>query len=209
MKILIASIKGGSGKSTLSINIAAALSSTTSSVLILDTDKQQSSHLWASNRTTEPKIDSKAIQSKLDVILRAESKNYQNVIVDCPQGILEGTLPKVDLMLIPFQMTSFSLSTLPFMLEIVKKNKVPSMAVLANIPTNAGIKNITEYKNYISNYTGNKIFMADTIIYNRKWYVESTSIGQGVTEIVANENSLKNAKTEIYNLLEEIKRHGN
>jgi chromosome partitioning protein len=48
--ILIANPKGGSGKSTLSVNIAGHLARQGAQVAILDLDKQQSSALWLSVR---------------------------------------------------------------------------------------------------------------------------------------------------------------
>jgi len=209
MKLLIAGIKGGSNKTTLSINIAAELSAT-SSVLILDTDRQLSSHRWCINRTILPKIDSRAISSQLDAVVRQEAKNYDNVIIDGSVRLFDQPqLPTADLMLLPFQISAFSLSTLKIMSDIVKQYSIPALAVLSNVPTNAGNAAVVECKDFIKNYTKDSLKICNTVIYNRKWYIESAAIGQGVTEMsTSKDKSLKNAQAEIRNLLEEIKNYG-
>ena len=48
--ILIANPKGGSGKTTLSVNIAGYLANRGQRVAMLDLDRQQSSALWLATR---------------------------------------------------------------------------------------------------------------------------------------------------------------
>ncbi len=56
--ILIANPKGGSGKTTLSTNIAGYLASRGHRVMMLDLDRQKSSTHWLTNRPFElPIID--------------------------------------------------------------------------------------------------------------------------------------------------------
>lgn len=51
--VLIANPKGGSGKTTLSVNIAGYLASRDNKVALLDMDKQQSAALWIETRSDE------------------------------------------------------------------------------------------------------------------------------------------------------------
>ena len=51
--ILVANPKGGSGKTTLSINIAGYLASRGKQVLMLDMDRQKSATLWLTQRSSE------------------------------------------------------------------------------------------------------------------------------------------------------------
>ena len=48
--ILVANPKGGSGKTTLTTNIAGYLASTGKHVALLDLDRQKSSNLWLAQR---------------------------------------------------------------------------------------------------------------------------------------------------------------
>ncbi len=51
--VLVANPKGGSGKTTLSINIAGYLASRGKQVLMLDMDRQKSATLWLTQRGSE------------------------------------------------------------------------------------------------------------------------------------------------------------
>lgn len=78
--ILIANPKGGSGKSTLSVNIAGYLVNRGERVAMLDLDKQQSSALWLSMRDMDlPAID-KFGGKKSD-------EEYDWLVIDSPAGL--------------------------------------------------------------------------------------------------------------------------
>ncbi|TDR93628.1 ParA family protein [Enterovirga rhinocerotis] len=51
--ILVATVKGGSGKTTISTNLAAALASSGESVLLADLDRQRSSTEWLGRRPAD------------------------------------------------------------------------------------------------------------------------------------------------------------
>ncbi|MBK9160871.1 MAG: ParA family protein [Nitrosomonadales bacterium] len=77
--ILIANPKGGSGKTTLSVNIAGYLASRGHRVAMLDLDRQQSSALWLKTRTDDlPRIRT------LD-----EKKEHAHdwLVIDSPAGL--------------------------------------------------------------------------------------------------------------------------
>ena len=77
--ILIANPKGGSGKTTLSVNIAGYLANRGQRVAMLDLDRQQSSALWLATRTDDlPRIHT--LDSK---------KGHANdwLVIDSPAGL--------------------------------------------------------------------------------------------------------------------------
>lgn len=78
--ILVANPKGGSGKTTLSINIAGYLVNQGARVAMLDLDRQQSSSLWLSMREMDlPLID----------LLSAKKPDtgYDWLVIDSPAGL--------------------------------------------------------------------------------------------------------------------------
>lgn len=79
--VLIANPKGGSGKTTLSVNIAGHLSSRGQRVAMLDLDRQQSSALWLATRPADlPPI--RALDSK-----KEHGRPSDWLVIDSPAGL--------------------------------------------------------------------------------------------------------------------------
>ena len=79
--ILIANPKGGSGKTTLSINIAGYLANHGQQVAMLDLDRQQSATLWLATRSADlPRIRS------LDAP-KAHDRPNDWLVIDSPAGL--------------------------------------------------------------------------------------------------------------------------
>jgi chromosome partitioning protein len=79
--ILVANPKGGSGKTTLSTNIAGYLASTGKHVAMLDLDRQKSANLWLAQR-----------DSSLPIIWPLQSENEKSeqadvLVIDSPAGL--------------------------------------------------------------------------------------------------------------------------
>ena len=84
MVIAVVSAKGGTGKSTVTLNLAGALSSMNRSVLVIDADPQGSVALWSENsKQKEPAIllePSPTILKKIKKI----AKKYDYILFDSP-----------------------------------------------------------------------------------------------------------------------------
>ncbi len=79
--ILVANPKGGSGKSTLSVNIAGYLASRGRQVAMLDLDRQQSTALWLATRpATLPRIH--MLDSK-----KEHDRPNDWLVIDSPAGL--------------------------------------------------------------------------------------------------------------------------
>ena len=79
--ILIANPKGGSGKTTLSVNIAGYLANRGQQVAMLDLDRQQSSALWLAMRPADlPRI--RTLDSK-----KEHGRPNDWLVIDSPAGL--------------------------------------------------------------------------------------------------------------------------
>jgi len=79
--ILVANPKGGSGKSTLSVNIAGYLANSGQRIAMLDLDRQQSSALWLATRPDNlPRI--RSLESK-----KGDGHNNDWLVIDSPAGL--------------------------------------------------------------------------------------------------------------------------
>ena len=105
--ILIANPKGGSGKTTLSTNIAGYLSSTGRHVAMLDLDRQKSANLWLAQRDSElpiiwPMQNEREKAEKADVL-----------VIDSPAGLhgknLEHAIKLVQKIVVPIAPSLFDI----------------------------------------------------------------------------------------------------
>jgi chromosome partitioning protein len=120
--ILIANPKGGSGKSTLSTNIAGYLASTGKQVSLLDLDRQQSASLWLAQR-----------DSSLPIIWPLKEKNRDAdesdvLVIDSPAGLhgknLEQLLKTVHKIVVPIAPSLFDIHASHDFLQELSQQKV-------------------------------------------------------------------------------------
>lgn len=110
--------KGGCGKSTIAVNIAAALAHAKKSVVLLDADKKPTASKWAEKRAARddlPRVYCKRVVGDIDDSLKLLSKEYDYVIVDC--GGMAGremrySLAYGNVFISPFQPSRFDLESL-------------------------------------------------------------------------------------------------
>jgi chromosome partitioning protein len=111
--IVIANPKGGSGKSTLSTNVAGYFASRGHAVMLGDADVQQSSRLWLSLRPElATKISTWELQA--DLVLTAKPpKGTTHVVIDTPGGLggwrFKEVVSRADKLLIPIMPSIFDM----------------------------------------------------------------------------------------------------
>lgn len=103
--VAIVNQKGGTGKTTLAINLASVLAEK-GAVLLLDADPQASSQNWAAGEWTSPEGLAVKGMGKGNLLeqVRSVSRDYDWIIIDGPPGISRTSADAVraaDLVLIP------------------------------------------------------------------------------------------------------------
>ena len=111
--IVIANPKGGSGKSTLSTNVAGFFASRGHSVMLGDADVQQSSRLWLGLRPAQaPAITTWELQADL-VLMAKPPKGTTHVVIDTPGGLggwrFKEVVSRADKLLIPIMPSIFDM----------------------------------------------------------------------------------------------------
>jgi len=120
--ILIANPKGGSGKTTLSTNIAGYLASRGKRVAILDLDRQKSATQWLSNRPRNlPAIELMQSGAETEAPL-------DTLVIDSPAALhgknLEHALKLVHKVIVPIAPSAFDIQASRDFLEVVRKGKI-------------------------------------------------------------------------------------
>lgn len=137
--VVIANPKGGSGKSTLSTNIAGYFASCGHQVMLGDADVQRSSKFWVTQRPeTLPKISTWEYEA--DLIYTAKPyKDTTHVVIDTPGGLsgwrMQEVIGRADKIIVPIMPSMFDMqATNAFIIKLLqlKRANTSHVAVIGN-----------------------------------------------------------------------------
>ena len=205
--IAFANQKGGSGKTTLSANLAVLWANSDYKVAVVDADAQKSLTYWMDARKKyyghEPTgIDQYPFEVRnLYENLKQIKRKYDFIIIDSPPSITFETIQIVkssDFIYVPVQPSPIDLmATIPF-LNIAKQERKKTMVVLNRVMPRA---KLTDAMIMRLRYAGAKI--ARSRISGKIIYAETFSVGRGVVDISVTSDASK----EIINIGNEILRN--
>lgn len=140
LKVLVASSKGGAGKSTIATNLAAHFAVDGKNTVLVDADRQGSSLRWSEKRSVHANAVLGISGLRRDWEKQVPS-DAQRVVIDSAAGIRPGEvgdwLEQADVLVVPVLPSAIDLeATQPFLAEIaalsrVKKGKV-AVGLVAN-----------------------------------------------------------------------------
>ena len=199
--------KGGSGKSTLSANIAVLWSNSGYKVAVIDADAQKSLTYWLTERKKYYGENDIGINSyqfdirNLNEELKTIKRKYDFILIDSPPSITFETIQIVKVangLFVPVQPSPLDLmATLPF-LQIAKQERKNPIIILNRVMPRA---KLTEAMILRLRYSGAKI--ARSRISSKVIFAETFSVGRGVIDI----NVTSDAAKEVINAGNEIIRN--
>ena len=179
--------KGGSGKSTLSANLAVLWSNSGYKVAVIDADPQKSLTYWLSERKKYYGADDIGInfynfdiRNLTDEVKKIKRK-YDFIIIDSPPAITFETLQIIKAsngVFVPVQPSPLDLmATLPF-LQIAREERKKPLIILNRVMPRA---KLTDAMILRLRYSGAKI--ARSRISSKVIFAESYAVGRGVIDL--------------------------
>lgn len=181
--LAMASLKGGSGKTTIGLSLAVAAEEAGLRTIVIDVDPQQASAKWGDVRaaTGDKLAVISAMATRLPQALdEALQLGAQLVVVDTAahaEGILAATIDVADLVLIPCRASMIDLQHLAATTQIAEI-RAKNVAVFLNaVPIDAG-----NQRDAGTVVTGMGLNLVPACVSNLLCYSLAITAGQGITE---------------------------
>jgi len=179
--IVLLSQKGGSGKTTLSLNLAIAAARTKLSVVVIDLDPQQSASRWARLREADnPVIISGHAPNLATLLAQAREGGANLAIIDTAPKSESASLTAAkaaDLLLIPCQPSSLDLDAVADTVNIAKLAARPAAFVLNSCKSGSSLTEMAA--DALGDYG---LPLMPVRIGSRVAFVKSLAEGKGVVE---------------------------
>ncbi len=201
--ITVAQQKGGAGKTTLAVQLAATLLSQGYTVATLDIDPQASLTQWYTQRTSTLRekntlVHSPAAGWRLPTEVDRLAREFDVVIIDSPphtQTEAKTAIRSADIVLIPVQPSPVDIWATKPTLQLAATERIPVLLILNRVPKRTKLAAAMQDK--LGEYGA---AIAETQLSSRIRYAESLQHGLGVVEM--NNNP---AVQEIQALCAEVK----
>ncbi|MDD5411358.1 MAG: AAA family ATPase [Methylobacter sp.] len=193
MIVLIGGEKGGTGKTTISTNLAAMRALAGRDVLLIDTDPQGSANYWVQSRDDENITPRVACVQKFGKGLPKEvqdlAKRYQDIIIDAggrDSVELRAALVVAEKVFIPIQPSQFDIWTLNQMDELVETSKafnpdLQAKVIISRSSTNPSVHESEDTGKLLSDFLN--LDLASVTIRDRIAYRKAAKDGLAVTEL--------------------------
>ena len=147
MIISLISQKGGSGKTTLCVNLAAFAVTNDISVAIIDLDPQASSTSWSAARGDELMVVSCHPPFLDKTIKDLKDKKYDLILIDTPphnSTAAANAIKAAEFVVVPVRPSSFDLVATDATFELIAANSTPAGVVINAIPGRTTVANSAE-----------------------------------------------------------------
>lgn len=208
MIILIGGEKGGTGKTTISTNIAGMHTKNFHDVLLIDTDRQSSASCWCSLREENDITPRVASMQKFDTGVHREmiaiKEKYENIIIDAggrDSLELRSALLAAEKAIFPLKPSQFDLWTLSrvnTLIETAKQfnQKLEAYIMFNQVHPNPVVKELEKAEEFIKSFDNLKLLK--THICNRIAFQRAATSGMTVVEYGGRDRQAINEMNQLY-----------
>jgi len=203
MIISLASLKGGSGKTTLSVHLAAAIAAGGRRVVLIDADPQGSASDWSAAREDSPPFPVVGMaRNTLHRDLAPLLEDYDHCVIDTPprvSALARSALLASDIVLIPVQPSSYDVWAAAETVQLISEARGFKPELQGAFVVNRRIPNTVIGRDVIEALQDYELPMLPTAIAQRVAYAES-SAGYTVLESAPSSS----AATEVKKLAQDV-----
>lgn len=202
MIIAVLNPKGGSGKTTLSINLATGLIIKGFKVLLVDADPQGSARDWHAIHATNPvhlvAMDRPGNFSSLPSV----AKHYDFVVIDGGsklEQLMAVAIKHADIVLIPIQPSALDMWATTELVDLVETRQTITGKPITRFVLSRYVKGTRlgdEIQTALANYS---FPVFDTPVTNRQVYAQATTLGVSVFNLFN-----QHAITEMHHITDQL-----
>lgn len=208
---LLGAEKGGCGKTTTAVHLAAALAARGRDVLLLDTDISGDAAGWIAQRRERPHLSAvhgSREYGRVAATVRDAAQRYQDVVVDAggrDSAELRSAMTVANVLVMPTCPSQFDLWQVSRVAALIEQARgfnpeLQAFAVVNRASTNWTSAEAREAAELITEFP--QLQLARTVLHDRKSYRDAVRDGRAVFEL--EQSSARKAADEVWALVAEL-----